>query len=252
MTGGNGLDRGNPRFAIVCTDYLIGKRLSGRLWETYAALAEARIPRTDRTRPISVREIATRLHTDDLRHVWRDLERLRDVGAIAVLERGRGPGCASVYRIVGTAFDPPATVAQSGDGSTPQPRATVAKSGDGTVAKSGDITVANFATGSVGKKGDRVSVSNETAPRDDLSKQMFHHLTSYLTSTGVPDRQARSVIGKWRSDLGGDEHRLIKIATDAQRRGVSEPVGYITKAVNNVVAKQLGGGYRQMASPAGG
>jgi hypothetical protein len=83
---GNGHDRGY-RFAIICPGYLIGKKLPTAGWEIYSAIAERRIPRTDRTRPTSNRDIADRVNLDR-RNVPRYLSQLKKVGAIEVLLRG--------------------------------------------------------------------------------------------------------------------------------------------------------------------
>jgi hypothetical protein len=111
---GNGHDRGY-RPAIICPGYLIGKKLPTAGWEIYSAIAERRIPRTDRTRPTSNRDIADRVNLDR-RNVPRYLSQLKKVGAIEVLFRGTGPGARSVYRVVGTA----ATDIRPDVGSTPE------------------------------------------------------------------------------------------------------------------------------------
>jgi hypothetical protein len=111
---GNGHDRGY-RFAIICPGYLIGKKLPTAAWEIYSAIAERRIPRTDRTRPTSNRDIADRVNLDR-RNVPRYLSQLKKVGAIEVLLLGTGPGARSVYRVVGT----PATDIRPDVGSTPE------------------------------------------------------------------------------------------------------------------------------------
>lgn len=47
----------------------------------------------------------------------------------------------------------------------------------------------------------------------------------YLTSSGVPDKQARSMLGGWRKRYGDGE--VAAAVADAQRQAVSEPVPYI-------------------------
>lgn len=47
----------------------------------------------------------------------------------------------------------------------------------------------------------------------------------YLTSSGVPDKQARSMLGGWRKRFGDGE--VAAAVADAQRQAVSEPVPYI-------------------------
>jgi uncharacterized protein YdaU (DUF1376 family) len=58
---------------------------------------------------------------------------------------------------------------------------------------------------------------------------IFDQCRTYLESCGVKEQDARSLLGKWRSKVG--EGQLIEIVADAQRRSISEPVGWIMKAV---------------------
>jgi hypothetical protein len=51
----------------------------------------------------------------------------------------------------------------------------------------------------------------------------------YLQSCGLKEHNARSLLGKWRQEVG--EGPLIEIVSEAQRRSISEPVAWITKAV---------------------
>jgi hypothetical protein len=58
---------------------------------------------------------------------------------------------------------------------------------------------------------------------------IFDQCRTYLQSCGVKEQPARSLLGKWRQEVG--EGQLIEIVAEAQRRNISEPVGWIMKAV---------------------
>jgi hypothetical protein len=70
--------------------------------------------------------------------------------------------------------------------------------------------------------------SGAGAPRQvvDLRKEIFDAGIGILIAAGKRERNARSIIGKWRKDYG-DEATLAAIR-QAQKNGPSEPVGYIT------------------------
>ncbi|CAB4200251.1 Protein of unknown function DUF1376 [uncultured Caudovirales phage] len=69
------------------------------------------------------------------------------------------------------------------------------------------------------------------AASGDLTKTMFDQGIAYLTGTGVKsDQQARALLGKWKKALGSDGS-LIELLATAQRQGVVEPVGWMTKAI---------------------
>jgi hypothetical protein len=65
---------------------------------------------------------------------------------------------------------------------------------------------------------------------------IFDQCRTYLQSCGIKEQYARSLLGKWRQEVG--EGQLIEIVSEAQRRSISEPVGWITK----VVAARTSGG----------
>jgi hypothetical protein len=251
MTAVNGLDRGNQRFAIVCPAYVIGKGLPARALEMLMVIAEARCDSTGKTIPLSHRQIADRLDMD-FQNVPRCLRRLLAVGALEVLSRGAGPGAASVYRVVGTIVDRHATVINADYGTTGLASATVINADYGTVINAHDGTVITPENTTVRKKRSSISVSNETAPNgaSDLTKEMFDAAVRILTGNGIPERKARSLIGKCRSQLGnaGALDLLLSVA----KQGAVEPIAYITKALNRAREKQLGDGYRAMPSVAGG
>lgn len=75
------------------------------------------------------------------------------------------------------------------------------------------------------------SVPNGTgaeAPPVDLVKLMFDDGVALLTAAGVPDRNARSLLGKWRGQVGDDEVRLALAEARAAPGGISDPVAWFT------------------------
>ena len=63
----------------------------------------------------------------------------------------------------------------------------------------------------------------------DPVKALFDLGVSLLTGTGVRERQARSLVGRWRGKIG--DEALAGILMGAGR--VTEPVAYIEKAIQN-------------------
>lgn len=71
------------------------------------------------------------------------------------------------------------------------------------------------------------SVSNDTdANASDFAKTLFDRGVAYLGRHGVSERQARSVIGKWRKDH--DDTEVFEAFSECSRAGVTEPVAWIT------------------------
>ena len=68
------------------------------------------------------------------------------------------------------------------------------------------------------------------ASGNDLSKVIFGTCLSYLINNGVQERNARSLLGKWRKGVGDGE--VIKLITEAEKQSVSEPVAWIEAAIN--------------------
>jgi len=204
MTAGDDLDRGNPRFAIVCPAYVIGKGLPARALEMLMVIAEARCNSTGKTIPLSHRQIAYRLDMH-FKNVPRCLGGQLAVGALEVLSRGTGPGGPSIYRVVGTIVDRRATVFNSEDGSTRLARATVLNAEDNSVRK----------------KESSVPVSNETAPdgTSDLANEVVDLGVRILTRQSIPEGQARTLAGECRSQLGNAAtlDLLLSVARDLDR-----------------------------------
>lgn len=57
-----------------------------------------------------------------------------------------------------------------------------------------------------------------------IAKQIFDMGVGYLTGCGLSDRNARSVLGKWRKERGDKE--TLSILMTCQAKGVSDPVAY--------------------------
>ena len=61
------------------------------------------------------------------------------------------------------------------------------------------------------------------------SEVIFGQCLTYLTQNGVRDKNARSLLGKWRKDHGVGN--VIEIVTEASQQAISEPVAWIEKAL---------------------
>ena len=70
------------------------------------------------------------------------------------------------------------------------------------------------------------SVSNDTVASDPV-KMLFDLGISVLGEAGVPEKQARSLIGKWRAKSGDAE--VIAGLVDAKEKSISQPVEWMTK-----------------------
>jgi DnaB-like helicase N terminal domain/Protein of unknown function (DUF1376) len=75
--------------------------------------------------------------------------------------------------------------------------------------------------------------SGANTPPDPL-KALFDFGVSVLTGADVPAKNARSLIGKWRKDLG-DDAALLRALMDAKERAAVEPVAYVTQAVKGIL-----------------
>lgn len=70
------------------------------------------------------------------------------------------------------------------------------------------------------------SVSNDTGgPAADPVKELFDLGVSILTSTGTGEKQARSLLGKWRKAKG--EAAVLQALLDCRARSISNPVEWI-------------------------
>lgn len=78
----------------------------------------------------------------------------------------------------------------------------------------------------------------------DPVKAVFDVGVRILTGSGTPERQARSLIGRYRKDLH-DDGRLLTILLSVERERPVDPVGYLAKAVQ----RALGNGVLPFPAP---
>jgi hypothetical protein len=71
---------------------------------------------------------------------------------------------------------------------------------------------------------------------------IFGHCLRFLTAEGgLPEKQARALLGKWRRDQG--DGAVIDACSTAQRLGVSDPVAWIEGRWRGLkVVKPIDGG----------
>lgn len=83
------------------------------------------------------------------------------------------------------------------------------------------------------KEGSDSSLRSESAgevPADDPVKAVFDAGVRILTSRGIPEKQARSEVGKHRKTLH-DDGRLLAILLSVERNNAVEPLAYLEQAV---------------------
>ncbi len=73
------------------------------------------------------------------------------------------------------------------------------------------------------------SVPNGTGgkPPDDPVKLLFNAGVELLTANGCKETNARSLIGKWRKDVG--DEAVMGAITEARRLSVTEPIAWFTQ-----------------------
>lgn len=74
------------------------------------------------------------------------------------------------------------------------------------------------------------AIANSTSPLD-LKKEYFVRGVAYLKTCGLEERDARSMLGKWRRDHG--EFNTLMALASAEGAAVSEPIPYIQKILRN-------------------
>lgn len=84
-----------------------------------------------------------------------------------------------------------------------------------------DTRSARIDTPSVSAVAEAAAVSSPPVIADVL----WSACLPYLTSNGVPDRQARSMLGAWRKRYGAGE--VLAAVVEAQKQSVSAPLPYI-------------------------
>lgn len=80
------------------------------------------------------------------------------------------------------------------------------------------------------------------APPGDPVKALFDAGVRVLTAAGTPQKQARSLIGKWRRDLN-DDGKLFAIVIEAAEHHAVEPVAWIAAAVTAALKPKSKGLY---------
>lgn len=99
-------------------------------------------------------------------------------------------------------------------------------------AKSLKINDTAEASGSTRKEEEKSSVAKATgggATQVSFADALWTNGVAYLMRHGTPEKQARSIMGKWRK-ANGDEAVYMALKS-ASLAGVSEPVAYVTAAL---------------------
>lgn len=90
------------------------------------------------------------------------------------------------------------------------------------------------------------------APPPDPIKALFDFGRAVLAEGGIADKQARALIGKWRSALG-DDAKLMALFVTARNSHAQAPVPYLERAVRNETERSRHpSGYIPMHPGAGG
>jgi uncharacterized protein YdaU (DUF1376 family) len=76
----------------------------------------------------------------------------------------------------------------------------------------------------------------------DPVKLLFDAGVAVLTAAKVSEKQARSLVGKWRKEIA-DDGKLMALLTEAGERHAVDPVAWLTKAVENAIDPHKGGLY---------
>lgn len=69
----------------------------------------------------------------------------------------------------------------------------------------------------------------------DPEAVIFDHGRRYLESCGIPDKQARSLLGKWRKSLG--DGGLIDSLGDAKRDNIQDPVAWMEGVIKQRIKR---------------
>jgi hypothetical protein len=73
----------------------------------------------------------------------------------------------------------------------------------------------------------RGSVSNDTGEPPDIPKMIFDLGIGLLVAAGHKDREARSILGKWRRDFG--DSAVLSALMDCQAKNIANPVEWMPK-----------------------
>lgn len=77
-------------------------------------------------------------------------------------------------------------------------------------------------------------------PHPDPIKALFDAGIAILTTNGVAEKQARSVIGKWRGQIK-DDGRLLSLLVQAGEYHKVDPIAYIAKAIETAIKPKATG-----------
>ena len=88
----------------------------------------------------------------------------------------------------------------------------------------------------VARMNEALRLANDRRAREDKNKRdaaakIFGDCLAKLIDLGVAEKNARSLLGKWRNQLKDDD-RLSKLVHHAHSISTPDPVSYMTKAVN--------------------
>lgn len=93
----------------------------------------------------------------------------------------------------------------------------------------------------------RGSVANATGASADPIKELFDVGVSLLVDTGSTEKQARSLIGKWRKAKG--EGKVLEALIDCRARAISNPVEWIEKRFGGCSGYVSKSGYEYRGDP---
>jgi hypothetical protein len=79
---------------------------------------------------------------------------------------------------------------------------------------------------------------------EDPKTVLFRDGLAYLTANGVPERQARKLLARWRQDHG-DQHTIDAVG-EARRVGASEPISFIISVLKKPPRNANGRGRRSV------
>lgn len=77
------------------------------------------------------------------------------------------------------------------------------------------------------------------AAESEAARIVFGECLLKLTQLGVPEKQARAMLGKWRGKAK-DDALLKRIVDHAHATGTPEPISYVTKAIDKALARSAG------------
>ena len=97
--------------------------------------------------------------------------------------------------------------------------------------RNSSVIPANSPKNGTRNKSEPVSVSNDTGLKPDPMKELFDVGVGLLTSSGKSEREARSLIGKWRK-AASDDSVVLAALIDCRGRAISEPVEWLTKRLS--------------------